>query len=100
MRLTAPRSNSGATPLLFAVRRGDMGAVRALLAAGADVKAARPDGATPLLVAVIVVAKRARVTPLAPYAVLGAALWLATYRSGVHPTIAGVVLGLLGMARG
>jgi ankyrin repeat protein len=27
--------------------------VRALLAAGADVKAARPDGATPLLVAVI-----------------------------------------------
>ena len=32
------RSNSGATPLLFAVRRGDMAAVRALVAAGADVK--------------------------------------------------------------
>ena len=47
------RSNSGATPLLFAVRRGDMAAVRALLAAGADVKEARPDRATPLLVAVI-----------------------------------------------
>jgi NhaA family Na+:H+ antiporter len=53
-----------------------------------------------VLVAVIVVAKGARVTRLAPYAVLGAALWLATYRSGVHATIAGVVLGLLTPARG
>jgi len=53
-----------------------------------------------VLVGVIVVAKRARVTRLAPYAVLGAALWLATYRSGVHPTIAGVVLGLLTPAHG
>ena len=34
-------------------RRGDLAAVRALVAAGADVKAARPDRATPLLVAVI-----------------------------------------------
>jgi NhaA family Na+:H+ antiporter len=53
-----------------------------------------------VLVAVIVVAKSARVTRLAPYAVLGAALWLATYRSGVHATIAGVVLGLLTPAGG
>jgi NhaA family Na+:H+ antiporter len=29
------------------------------------------------------------------YVVLGAALWYATYESGIHPTIAGVVLGLL-----
>lgn len=29
------------------------------------------------------------------YAVIGVAIWLATFLSGVHPTIAGVVLGLL-----
>jgi NhaA family Na+:H+ antiporter len=29
------------------------------------------------------------------YVVLGAALWYATYEAGIHPTIAGVVLGLL-----
>jgi Na+:H+ antiporter, NhaA family len=53
-----------------------------------------------VLVGVIVAAKRAGVTRLAPYIVLGAALWLATYRSGVHATIAGVVLGLLTPAAG
>lgn len=30
-----------------------------------------------------------------PYVVLGVALWLAIYESGLHPTIAGVVIGLL-----
>jgi Na+:H+ antiporter, NhaA family len=52
------------------------------------------------IVVVIVVVKRAGVARLAPYVVLGCALWLATYRSGVHATIAGVVLGLLTPARG
>jgi NhaA family Na+:H+ antiporter len=31
----------------------------------------------------------------APYVVLAIALWPATYASGVHPTVAGVGLGLL-----
>jgi NhaA family Na+:H+ antiporter len=47
------------------------------------------------LVGAIVVLKRAGVVRLAPYLVLGAALWLVTHASGVHATIAGVVLGLL-----
>ena len=51
------------------------------------------------LVAVIVVLTRADVVWLAPYLFLGAALWLVTYESGVHATIAGVVLGLLTPAR-
>ena len=38
-----------------------------------------------------------RFTPI--YAVLGVAVWYATYRSGVHATIAGVALGLLAPAR-
>ena len=32
---------------------------------------------------------------LAPYVVLGVALWLVLYEAGIHPTIAGVVIGLL-----
>jgi NhaA family Na+:H+ antiporter len=36
---------------------------------------------------------------LAPYVVLGCGVWLATRASGVHATIAGVVLGLLAPAR-
>ncbi len=31
----------------------------------------------------------------APYVVLAVALWLTTYASGVHPTVAGVALGML-----
>jgi Na+:H+ antiporter, NhaA family len=32
---------------------------------------------------------------LAPYVLLGVALWIATYASGVHPTLAGLLVGLL-----
>jgi NhaA family Na+:H+ antiporter len=35
------------------------------------------------------------VTRIAPFVVLGVVLWLAVHESGVHATIAGVVLGLL-----
>ena len=47
------------------------------------------------IVVVIGGINRAGVVWLAPYIALGAALWLVTYASGVHSTIAGVVLGLL-----
>jgi NhaA family Na+:H+ antiporter len=52
-----------------------------------------------LIVVAIVLVNRAGVVVLTPYLVLGAALWLATYASGVHATIAGVALGLLTPAR-
>ena len=47
----------------------------------------------------VVVLTRSKVwfTPL--YAVIGAALWYATFKSGVHATIAGVALGLAAPAR-
>ena len=51
------------------------------------------------LVGAIVLLNRAGVVWAAPYLVLGVALWLATYASGVHATLAGVVLGLLTPAR-
>ena len=55
--------------------------------------------AAAVLIVAIVLVNRAGVLWLAPYMVLGAALWLVTYASGVHATIAGVVLGLLTPAR-
>ena len=57
-------------------------------------------GAAAAIVIVIVLLNRAGVVWLVPYMVLGVALWLATYASGVHATIAGVILGLLTPARG
>ncbi len=38
---------------------------------------------------------RAGVRAVPVYLVVGAAIWLAVYKSGVHPTVAGVMLGLL-----
>jgi NhaA family Na+:H+ antiporter len=52
-------------------------------------------GVATAVVVVIYLLNRAGVIGLAPYVVLGAALWLAMYASGVHATIAGVILGLL-----
>ncbi len=52
-----------------------------------------------LIIVAIVLVNRAGVLVLTPYLILGAGLWLATYASGVHATIAGVILGLLTPAR-
>ena len=51
------------------------------------------------LIAVMLCLRRAGVVWLAPYVVLGSGVWLATQASGVHATIAGVVLGLLAPAQ-
>lgn len=47
------------------------------------------------LLGAIFVLQRMEVRATSVYVVLGAAVWLAVYESGVHPTIAGVVLGLM-----
>ena len=47
------------------------------------------------LIVLIVVLRRLRVLWVPIYAVVGIAVWLATFESGVHATIAGVALGLL-----
>jgi Na+:H+ antiporter, NhaA family len=54
----------------------------------------------PLLVGVAMVGlvlalRLARVRRVAPYVVVGIGLWLAFDQAGIHPTIAGVVLGLM-----
>jgi NhaA family Na+:H+ antiporter len=47
----------------------------------------------------MVAARRAHIRYLPLYVVLGFGVWLATFESGIHATIAGVVLGLLTPAR-
>ncbi|MDQ3611491.1 MAG: Na+/H+ antiporter NhaA, partial [Actinomycetota bacterium] len=44
---------------------------------------------------VVLVLRRFGVTQVWPYVVVGLVVWLATFESGVHATIAGVALGLL-----
>jgi NhaA family Na+:H+ antiporter len=51
--------------------------------------------ASALAVIAIVVAKKLGVISTAAYVALGALLWYGLYRSGVHATLAGVLLGLL-----
>jgi NhaA family Na+:H+ antiporter len=48
-----------------------------------------------VIIASVVLARLLRVTSIVPYVLLGVALWIALYESGVHPTLAGVALGLM-----
>ena len=52
-------------------------------------------GLAGLLFAGLVALRAGRVSNPAPYVVVAVLLWLATYASGVHPTVAGVAMGLL-----
>ncbi|MCH8814413.1 MAG: Na+/H+ antiporter NhaA [Chloroflexi bacterium] len=47
------------------------------------------------LIAMILMMQRFDIRQINPYWVVGGALWLAFLESGVHPTIAGVILGVL-----
>ena len=47
----------------------------------------------------VVLLRRVRVWSLRVYTIVGILAWFATYQSGVHATVAGVVLGLLTPAR-
>jgi NhaA family Na+:H+ antiporter len=56
-------------------------------------------GVAGLAFAGVVLLRRLGVIALAPYAGLAVVAWIAMYESGVHATIAGVVLGMLTPAR-
>ena len=47
----------------------------------------------------VVVLRKLRVWSMPVYVVVGVVAWFATYQSGVHATIAGVILGMLAPAR-
>jgi NhaA family Na+:H+ antiporter len=58
-----------------------------------------PLGAAVVLTSAIVALRWLRIWRLGPYAVVGVLLWLAVHASGVHATLAGVLVGLLLPAR-
>ena len=77
----------------------DIGAIIVIaLFYGGSLDAAAMVAAAAMLAAIVLL-RRARVDWLPIYVVLAAAIWYATYRSGVHATIAGVAIGLLTPAR-
>lgn len=57
-------------------------------------------GVAVAITVILVAMLRVGVTQVWPYGIMGVALWLAVLKSGVHATIAGVVLGLTIPARG
>ena len=59
----------------------------------------RPAGAVGLIVAAVIAMRAGRIAATPLYVIAGLALWLTVYESGVHATIAGVVMGLLVPAR-
>ena len=52
-------------------------------------------GIAAALVPLVLLVNRVRIWRGPAYLVTGVALWIATFESGIHPTIAGVVLGVL-----
>jgi NhaA family Na+:H+ antiporter len=77
----------------------DIGAIVVIAAFYTDDLEVRWALAALLGLAAVLVLRRARVWYVPAYVLVGAATWLATFESGVHATIAGVVLGLLTPAR-
>jgi NhaA family Na+:H+ antiporter len=73
----------------------DIGAIAVIaLVYATDVHPAFLAAAAALLAAVVLL-RAARVTFLPLYAILAVGVWAAVHHSGVHPTIAGVALGLV-----
>ena len=48
-----------------------------------------------LSILLVLIFQKIKITSTLVYVILGIALWFALYKSGVHPTLAGVILGLL-----
>jgi NhaA family Na+:H+ antiporter len=96
LTLAARRAPSGLKPFLLTLAIvDDIGAILVIAVAYTTDISWPALGVAATIVAAILLLQRVHVRAVVPYLVLGVGLWLAFYESGVHPTIAGVILGLL-----
>jgi Na+:H+ antiporter, NhaA family len=73
----------------------DIGAILVIALFYSDGVSALPLLVAAILLAIMIALQRFDVRATVVYVALGAAVWLAFYRSGVHPAIAGVILGFI-----
>lgn len=100
LRLLGARVPAGLLVLLTALAIvDDLGAILVIAVFYTDNLSAPALLASLALTAGLLLMNRRGIHNLAPYLVLGALLWLAVLQSGVHATVAGVVLGLCVPAR-
>jgi NhaA family Na+:H+ antiporter len=76
----------------------DIGAIVVIAVVYSDSVSLAWLGAAAVTVGAVALARRLRVVHPVVYVALGLGLWLCLYRSGVHATLAGVILGLLAPA--
>jgi Na+/H+ antiporter NhaA len=96
LALVGPRCPNRLRVFLLALAiLDDIAAIGVIAVVYTDDVAVGAAAAAVALLVVVVVVRRAGVTHPAPFVLLGAGLWLAAHTSGIHPTIAGVSLGLL-----
>jgi NhaA family Na+:H+ antiporter len=77
----------------------DIGAVAVIAIFFTDDLSLRAIVVAASVLALIIAARQAGIANLAVYFIAGAVLWAAVYESGIHPTLAGVVLAALAPVR-
>lgn len=95
LALVAPRAPSGLKVFLAALAIvDDMGAVLVIALFHTGEIAWRALGIAGLILSLLIALNALRVRGLTPYLILGVGLWFFVHESGVHATIAGVLLAL------
>jgi NhaA family Na+:H+ antiporter len=96
LTIAARQAPSGLRPFLLTLAIvDDIGAILVIALFYSGEIAWEALGAAAGLLVAVVVLQRIHVRATAVYVAIGALVWLAVLESGVHPTIAGVALGLL-----
>src|SRR6185436_18105547 len=96
LSLVAPRAPTGLKIFLAALAIvDDMGAVLVIAVFYTHEIAWRAGSMAGIVLALLITLNVLRIRRLAPYLILGAVLWLLTFASGVHATIAGIVLAFV-----
>lgn len=96
LTLLGPRVPNGLKMLLLTLAiADDIGAVLVIAAAYSDQLSAGPLALAGAVLGSVLLLRWLGARSVMVYAILGVGLWLAFLKSGVHPTVAGVLLGLL-----